>query len=248
MQVCTSLQTDNHASTPPLSFLQAGCPSCRPTNSVKALKVPPCWWKIFPERGVVRVRWPVLEFYTPRNISTTANARDFKFCTRVGHVKSLSCDEWVFPKWAWSRSCEQFSLVDLENLATTSHPYTGDIYNSSVIGLFMTPVERWKTRSHHGWVHIFITHCPTITLQLHNFYLLSTCTSSFCTVVLQFAFSALTLLVGRQEGHPACKKQSGGVLAWLSVWSKLQTCIWPSWCHCHSLSLASVISRLVLSF
>ena len=38
MQVCTSLQTNNHASTTPLSFLQAGCPSCRPTNSVKALK------------------------------------------------------------------------------------------------------------------------------------------------------------------------------------------------------------------
>ena len=42
------------------------------------------------------------------------------------------------------------------------------------------------------------------------------------------AFSALTLLVGRQEGHPACKKLSGGVLAWLSVWSEVQTCIWPS--------------------
>jgi len=38
MQVYTSLQTGNHANTPPLSFLQAGCPSCRPTNSVKALK------------------------------------------------------------------------------------------------------------------------------------------------------------------------------------------------------------------
>jgi len=38
MQVCTSLQTDNHASTPLLSFLQPGCPSCRPANSVKALK------------------------------------------------------------------------------------------------------------------------------------------------------------------------------------------------------------------
>ena len=38
MQVCTSLQTENHASNPPLSFLQAGCPSCRrPTNSVEAL-------------------------------------------------------------------------------------------------------------------------------------------------------------------------------------------------------------------
>jgi len=32
------LTPDNHASTPLLSFLQAGCPSCHPTNSVKALK------------------------------------------------------------------------------------------------------------------------------------------------------------------------------------------------------------------
>jgi len=38
MQLCTSLQTDNHASIPPLSFLQVGCPSCHPTNSIKALK------------------------------------------------------------------------------------------------------------------------------------------------------------------------------------------------------------------
>jgi len=56
------------------------------------------------------------------------------------------------------------------------------------------------------------------------------------------------VLVRRQEGHPACKKQSGGVLMWWSLWSKVQTCIWPSWCHCHSLSLAAVKSRLVLPF
>ena len=62
------------------------------------------------------------------------------------------------------------------------------------------------------------------------------------------AFSALTLLVGWQEGHLACKKLSGGVLVWLSVWSKVQICIWPSWCHCHSLSLAPVKSGLVLPF
>ena len=43
-----------------------------------------------------------------------------------------------------------------------------------------------------------------------------------------FAFSALTLLVGQHEGHPACKKLSGGVLEWLSVWSEVQTCTWPS--------------------
>jgi len=42
------------------------------------------------------------------------------------------------------------------------------------------------------------------------------------------ALSALTLLVGWQEGHPACKKLSGGVLAWLSVWSNVQTDKVPS--------------------
>ena len=67
-------------------------------------------------------------------------------------------------------------------------------------------------------------------------------------ITSQPAFSALTLLVGQQEGHLACKKLSGGVLAWLSVWSEVQTCIWPSRCHCHSLSLAAVKSRLVLPF
>ena len=61
-----------------------------------------------------------------------------------------------------------------------------------------------------------------------------------------FAFSALTLLVGRQEGHQACKNWV--VLVWLPVCSEVQTCIWPSWCYCHSLSLASAKSRLVLPF
>jgi len=47
-------------------------------------------------------------------------------------------------------------------------------------------------------------------------------------------FSALMLLVGRQEEHPASKTLSGEVLAWLSVWSEVQMiCIWSSWCHCH---------------
>ena len=39
---------------------------------------------------------------------------------------------------------------------------------------------------------------------------------------------SVTLLVGRQEGHLAHKKLSGGVLAWLFVWSEVQTYIWPS--------------------
>jgi len=52
----------------------------------------------------------------------------------------------------------------------------------------------------------------------------STCMSITCYMLLLyfanlvriqiFAFSAFTLLIGRQETHPACKKLSGGVLAW----------------------------------
>jgi len=49
-----------------------------------------------------------------------------------------------------------------------------------------------------------------------------------CVSLYKHGFSALTLLVGWQEGHPACKKLSGGVLAWLLVWGKVQICIWPS--------------------
>ena len=66
MQVCTSLQADNHASTPPLSFLQAGCPSCRPTNGVKALK---------PEdqRRRVKLFWPVV-LHLPTAFITAAVA------------------------------------------------------------------------------------------------------------------------------------------------------------------------------
>ena len=67
--------------------------------------------------------------------------------------------------------------------------------------------------------------------------------SNFRNVFL--CFDAVGWVAGRASG---LKKMSGGVLAWLSAWSEVLTCIWPSWCHCHSLSLASVKSRLVLPF
>ena len=54
--------------------------------------------------------------------------------------------------------------------------------------------------------------------------------------------------LGGRKGIRPVKKLSGGVLAWLSVWCEVQTCIWPSGFHCHSLSLAPVKSRLVLPF
>ena len=37
-----------------------------------------------------------------------------------------------------------FYIVDFENFPTASRRYRGDIHNSSVVGLFMTPVGQWK--------------------------------------------------------------------------------------------------------
>jgi len=57
-----------------------------------------------------------------------------------------------------------FYTVDLENFATASRWYTGDIHNSTVVGLFMT-------------------HCLQLNLQLHAIGSVRTCRiSSFCTV------------------------------------------------------------------
>jgi len=37
-----------------------------------------------------------------------------------------------------------FYIVDLEIFVTASRQYTGDIHNSSMVGLFMTPIAQWK--------------------------------------------------------------------------------------------------------
>ena len=57
-----------------------------------------------------------------------------------------------------------FHIVDLENFATASRRYTGDIHNSTVVGFFMT-------------------HCLQLNLQIHTIGSVRTCRISiFCTV------------------------------------------------------------------
>jgi len=87
-----------------------------------------------------------------------------------------------------------FYIVDLENFATASHQYTGDIHNSSVVGLFMTPIGQWKRLDRVTVECTCLLHtAPLLPLQLHNFDLFRTCrTSSFCTVAWQLARFPLT--------------------------------------------------------
>jgi len=58
------------------------------------------------------------------------------------------------------------------------------------------------------------------TKHMHAFYACTYISTDVCActyISTDFSFSALMLLVGCKEGHPACKKLSGGVLAWLFV-------------------------------
>jgi len=80
MQVCISLQTDSHASTTPLKvFLQAGCPSCRPTNSVKALKAVP------------RKTWNIIAILCVSGISF--------YCNMFSHYWHSSLLQMTFEHW-----------------------------------------------------------------------------------------------------------------------------------------------------
>jgi len=62
----------------------------------------------------------------------------------------------------------------------------------------------------------------------------------YCSIYIDLPLVLRCCWLGGRKGIQPVKKLSGGVLAWLSVWSELQICISPSWCHCHSLSLAPV--------
>jgi len=95
-----------------------------------------------------------------------------------------------------------FYIVDLENFATASRRYTGDIHKSSVVGSFMTHLRQWKRL---GCVTVectlSITHCLRINLQLHTIDLVRSCRiSSVCTVAWQLARFQLTRRIARSLG------------------------------------------------
>ena len=108
-------------------------------------------------------------------------------------------------------------------------------------GIFWPPVTWIVGFSSMYWTAHHSSQLSTIILSisLHLHTHTYNCLTAF---VREYYFSALTLLVGWQEGHPACKKLSGGVPAWLPNYSEMLTCIWPSWCHCYSLSPSSARS------
>jgi len=95
-----------------------------------------------------------------------------------------------------------FYIVDLEIFATASRRYRWQ-YTQLDRSRFVYDTHNTMeaTRSRHGWVHMFITHQPTLTLQLHNFDLFRTCrTSIFCNVAWQLTRFQLIRHIARSLG------------------------------------------------
>jgi len=158
--------------------------------------------KNIPWKGRGQGQVAVLEFYTLWNISATANARDFKFCTRVGHAKSCFVMSECSLSGRGQGHVSNFCIVDLENFATASRRYTGDIPNSSVVGLFMTPIGQWKRLDRIMVGCTCLLHiAPLLLSSFTTSVLFRTChTSSFCIVAWQLERSQLTWRITRSLG------------------------------------------------
>jgi len=103
MQVCTLLQTDNHTSTPPVNFLQAGYPSCHPNNSIKALKATVRTanqqFKVYTINSVDNY----MQYKLKRQIILTAgksliklNARMYNSCCKMQSSQKCILSEWNY--------------------------------------------------------------------------------------------------------------------------------------------------------
>ena len=154
MLVCTSLQPDNHASTPLLSFLQARCASCCPTNSVKALKAKaPTHWLVTVKILVCVCMCCTASLCSPQHASSEGSTNS---------ARTTVCEDQA-------RQLER-GMCGLYISDTKLYVYSTVQYIVSVLH---------KKR------------------VVYNY--------SQCFYIKRLTFSALTVLVGRQEGHPPVK-------------------------------------------
>ena len=135
----------------------------------------------------------------------------------------LVCNSSVASVWC---------MVFLRTSTECAGIIVGTIVNSSFL------YTRWIPVSSTQWCKVpMIMWYKLLKIKCLKLYFLNH--SSLCCDLPSVLWRCW--LGGRKGIRPG-----GGVLVWLSVWSEVQTCICPSWCHCHSLSLASVKSRLIL--
>jgi len=146
------------------------------------------------------------------------------------------------------RDCLEDSRVDLATVLSTV------LCATVVLGDLFTHIWAVMAQSEHRLKFRF---CTFLLLRWASLIvLLCGCLVFFCLILflcifswlLVIAFAALTLLVWHQEEHPACRNWRDEVLAWLSVWNKVQmTYIWSSW-HCHLIVSCFIKIQIGLTF
>jgi len=138
-------------------------------------------WHVSSRSGVATLRTAIhllllLTYALYRMVALPMTLRDFKFGTLIYHSKSHPADEISSLKGACSGSRKQFLHCGLRKFR----------HSKSSVYRWYTQLDRRRfvydtyktmkaTRMRHGWVHMFITHRSTLTLQLHNFDLFRTC-------------------------------------------------------------------------
>ena len=93
-----------------------------------------------------------------------------------------------------------YYIVDLENFATASRRCRWYTQLDRRRFVYDTHNTMDASRSRHGWVHMFISHRPTLTLHSSNFITSICRTSIFCTVAWQLARFQLTRRIARSLG------------------------------------------------
>ena len=122
-----------------------------------------------------------------------------------------------------------------------------------VFDIFLQFCWHWQLMSTVGsWA--FASAAPHIWNTLPTDIVTAKSLSTFRRLLKHFLLKQSVLSVlwrcwlgGRKDIWPVKNWVAGCWRGYLSG-ARVQTCIWLSWCHWHSLSLASVKSRLVLPF
>ena len=154
---------------------------------------------------------------------------------------------WVW-SWPCSARCPVKAFDGNDWKAAAWNQQAQGCKNEAGIWIFRQPLSTkvWRVKVTRVYATLNSVLCPCSLFLVIVFWWRN---YNFRIVLLVKVPSVLWhCWLGGRKGIRPVKKLSGGVLAWLSAWSEVQTCMWPSWCHCHSLSLASVKSGLVLPF
>jgi len=169
---------------------------------------------------VIHLRWVCLTTW-PCRAYQTCKAAYLEFHLKLKFYSSLKCVHWTW-------------LLNYMNLSMHSHNNFSEFLRGNDGGWIQTLGNKFQVSS--GEVTRVQSQSPRTEVWKKKFTRNWRFSVNYCILDLPSVLCCCWL--GDRKGIRPVKKLSGGVLAWLSVWSEVQTCIRPSWCHYHSLSLA----------